>query len=56
MALLARSAALILLLVFGVKAALVPLHFWLPDASNFYFPEPNPLFYENLPWSDSTRQ
>ena len=30
MALLARSAALILLLVFGVKAALVPLYFWLP--------------------------
>jgi multicomponent K+:H+ antiporter subunit D len=32
MALLARSAALILLLVFGVKAALVPLYFWLPSA------------------------
>ena len=31
MALLARSAALILLLVFGVKAALVPLYFWLPS-------------------------
>ncbi len=29
-ALLARSAALILLVVFGVKAALVPLYFWLP--------------------------
>ncbi len=31
MAMLARAAALILLLVFGVKAALVPLYFWLPS-------------------------
>ncbi|HEX5738414.1 MAG TPA: monovalent cation/H+ antiporter subunit D [Hydrogenophaga sp.] len=29
-ALLARAAALILLVVFGLKAALVPLYFWLP--------------------------
>ncbi|MBA4254958.1 MAG: monovalent cation/H+ antiporter subunit D [Polaromonas sp.] len=29
-ALLARSAALVLLVVFGLKAALVPLYFWLP--------------------------
>jgi hypothetical protein len=27
---LARSAALVLLVVFGLKAALVPLYFWLP--------------------------
>lgn len=27
---LIRSAAMLLLIVFGVKAALVPLHFWLP--------------------------
>ncbi|MCU0761418.1 MAG: monovalent cation/H+ antiporter subunit D [Hydrogenophaga sp.] len=29
-ALLARGAALVLLVVFGLKAALVPLYFWLP--------------------------
>lgn len=29
-ALIARSAALVLLVVFGLKAALVPLYFWLP--------------------------
>ncbi len=29
-ALLAQSAALVLLVVFGLKAALVPLYFWLP--------------------------
>ncbi|TSE34495.1 monovalent cation/H+ antiporter subunit D [Tepidimonas charontis] len=29
---LAQSAALILLVVFGLKAALVPLYFWLPGA------------------------
>ncbi|MGZ8253732.1 MAG: monovalent cation/H+ antiporter subunit D [Burkholderiaceae bacterium] len=28
---LARSAALLLIVVFGVKAALLPLYFWLPD-------------------------
>ena len=32
------------------------LHFWLPEGSNYYFPEPNPLFYEKLPWSESTRR
>lgn len=31
-ALLAQSAALMLLVVFAVKAALLPLYFWLPDA------------------------
>ncbi len=29
---LARSAALLLLLVFAIKAALLPLYFWLPEA------------------------
>ena len=28
---LARAAALLLLVVFGVKAALLPLGFWLPE-------------------------
>ncbi len=32
------------------------LNFWLPGGKNLYFPEPNPLFYENLPWSESTRR
>ncbi|GAA5343314.1 MAG: transcription-repair coupling factor [Anaerolineaceae bacterium] len=32
------------------------LSFWLPEGNNLYFPEPNPLFYENLPWSESTRR
>ena len=31
-AMLAQSAALMLLVVFAVKAALLPLYFWLPDA------------------------
>ena len=32
------------------------LNFWLPEHNNLYFPEPNPLFYEKLPWSESTRR
>ena len=31
------------------------LSFWLPSGNNLYFPEPNPLFYENLAWSERTR-
>ncbi len=31
------------------------LGFWLPDGNKLYFPEPNPLFYENLAWSERTR-
>ena len=31
------------------------LGFWLPQNVNYYFPEPNPLFYEDIPWSQSTR-
>ena len=30
--------------------------FWLPDSKLFYYPEPNPLFYEPLSWSVSTRR
>lgn len=32
------------------------LSFWLPNEHRLYFPEPNPLFYERLPWSESTRR
>ena len=32
------------------------LNFWLGLERIFYFPEPTPLFYEALPWSDSTRR
>jgi len=32
------------------------LNFWLGSERNYYFPEPNPLFYEALPWSESTRK
>jgi len=32
------------------------LSLWLPDAPRFYFPEPNPLFYENAPWGAATRR
>ena len=32
------------------------LSLWLPDAPRFYFPEPNPLFYENAPWGATTRR
>jgi len=31
------------------------LGFWLPEGTNLYFAEPNPSFYENLPWSEGTR-
>ena len=31
------------------------LGFWLPEGINLYFAEPNPSFYENLPWSEGTR-
>jgi transcription-repair coupling factor (superfamily II helicase) len=29
--------------------------FWLPDANSMTFSEPSSLFYEKIPWSDSTR-
>jgi transcription-repair coupling factor (superfamily II helicase) len=32
------------------------LKLWLPQASRFLFPEPTPLFYENAPWANTTRQ
>lgn len=31
------------------------LSFWLPQGHHYYFPDPNPLFYENLAWSERTR-
>jgi transcription-repair coupling factor (superfamily II helicase) len=31
------------------------LGLWVPDAPKYYFPEPNPLFYEKAPWSDTIR-
>ena len=31
------------------------LSFWLPQEAIYYFPEPNPLFYEDNPWSQSVR-
>ncbi|HQN69864.1 MAG TPA: hypothetical protein PLW19_08460, partial [Anaerolineaceae bacterium] len=31
------------------------IRFWLANGRNYYFPEPNPLFYENLAWSERTR-
>ena len=31
------------------------LSFWLPEGTNLYFAEPNPSFYEDLPWSEGTR-
>lgn len=32
------------------------LALWLPAASKFLFPDPNPLFYENEPWGEITRR
>ena len=29
---------------------------WLPDAPRLYFPEPNPLFYEDAAWGETTRR
>ena len=49
----------ILLLVDRADHALTlldELTLWLPDAPRFYFPEPNPLFYENAPWGAATRR
>ena len=31
------------------------LSFWIDTHVNLYFPEPNPFFYEDLSWSQSTR-
>lgn len=31
------------------------LGFWLPEGTNLYFAEPNPSFYEELPWSEGAR-
>ena len=32
------------------------LSFWAPDVPRFYFPEPNPLFYEQAAWGTLTRK
>lgn len=32
------------------------LGLWKPDTIRLYFPEPNPLFYENSPWGINTRR
>jgi transcription-repair coupling factor (superfamily II helicase) len=32
------------------------LGLWAPEALRLYFPEPNPLFYENTPWGPNTRR
>lgn len=31
------------------------LALWLPDTPRLFIPEPNPLFYENAPWGETTR-
>ena len=32
------------------------LKLWSPDGLQLFFPEPNPLFYENAPWGVTTRR
>ncbi len=32
------------------------LAFWLPSAARYLFSEPNPLFYENAAWGNTTRR
>ncbi|MBP1692825.1 MAG: mfd, partial [Chloroflexi bacterium] len=32
------------------------LELWAPDANRLIFPEPNPLFYENAAWGETTRR
>lgn len=32
------------------------LSIWAPKLNPFFFPEPDPLFYEGVPWSRKTRQ
>ena len=32
------------------------LGFWMENSNRLFFPEPNPLFYETLNWSPSTRR
>ena len=41
---LVTSASLLLLLAFGIKAAIVPLHFWLPDRYHAPPPVVNAIF------------
>jgi transcription-repair coupling factor (superfamily II helicase) len=37
-------------------AAYDELALWAPDARRLVFPEPNPLFYENAAWGETTRR
>ncbi len=30
--------------------------FWEPEVGRYFFPEPDPLFYERIPWSKKTRR
>jgi len=32
------------------------LPLWIPSSTRLFFPEPNPLFYENAPWGATTRR
>ncbi|HNT24811.1 MAG TPA: transcription-repair coupling factor, partial [Anaerolineales bacterium] len=32
------------------------LGMWAPESARFFFPEPNPLFYENAAWGPNTRR
>ncbi|MDZ7843843.1 MAG: transcription-repair coupling factor [Anaerolineales bacterium] len=32
------------------------LDFWLPETKKVIFPEPDPLYYEDIPWSPKTRR
>ena len=32
------------------------LALWAPDAAQYFFPEPTPLFYEDSPWGERTRR
>jgi transcription-repair coupling factor (superfamily II helicase) len=32
------------------------LALWAPGATRYFFPEPNPLFYEKAPWGKTTRR
>jgi transcription-repair coupling factor (superfamily II helicase) len=32
------------------------MRLWSPDCPQYFYPEPNPLFYENAPWGVTTRR
>ena len=37
-------------------AMMEELAFWKPEGERYYFPEPNPLFYEQASWGNNTRR